>query len=106
MRPSVIDGAVRDLPPWGEAEIRRFEFRKALFIRRGIHEHYAEELADLLFERDFEKDDRRYCLECTHLQRSGGCFAASQGRIKGADRRMHPVRDLLQRCEHFEWQRP
>lgn len=106
MRPSVIDGAVRDLPPWTDKAIARFEFRVALFVRRGLDERYADQLADRLFERDFERDDRRFCLECAHLQRSGGCFVASQGRMPGVDRRFHPVRDLLQRCNHFDWQKP
>lgn len=70
-------------------------------------EGYADELADSLFERDFDHDDRRYCLECAHLQRSGGCFAASQGLIKGIDSKNYaPVRNVLQRCPAFEWQKP
>jgi hypothetical protein len=95
-----------NLPPWGEKEISRFKFRVGLFVRRGMSEHDAEVWADRLFERDYERDDRRICLECQHLQRSGGCFAAAQGWIKGADKRMQPIKDLLQRCECFSWQTP
>lgn len=106
IRPSAIDGQMRDLPPWGDKEIARFEFRKALFIRRGIHEHYADQLADRLYERDLEMDTRRFCAECANYQRDGGCHAAKQGWITGADRRMKVIPDLLQRCECFKWQTP
>lgn len=99
--------APRKFPPWGDKEIARFQFRTALFRRRGIPEGYADELADRLFERDFEGDDRRMCLECKHLQRTGACFAAAQGWMPANFSRRHePVRDLLQRCECFDWQKP
>jgi hypothetical protein len=106
IRPSAIDGQMRDFPPWDDKQIARYQFRVALFKRRGLDEHYAEELADRAFERDFEKDDRRYCIECAELQRSGNCFAAQQGRIAVADRRLTPIRDQLHRCEAFKWQTP
>lgn len=97
---------MRDLPAWGDREIARFKFRAALFQRRGLDERYAEELADRCFERDYERDDRRMCIECSHFQRDGGCFAARQGWIRGADRRLTPIPDLLLRCECFDWARP
>ncbi len=94
-------------PAWGDKEIARFKFRAALFKRRGLDERYAEELADRMFERDFEQDDRRMCIECKHLQQSGRCFAASQGWMpKNTTQRHEPVRDLFQRCECFDWQKP
>lgn len=56
--------------------------------------------------RDRERDDRRMCIECEHLQRDGGCFAARQGWIANAVKTLQPVLTVLQRCEHFGWQKP
>jgi len=92
--------------PWGDREISRFTFRTALFQRRGLLESEAELLADRLALRDMEKDDRRVCDECAHLQRDGGCFAAAQGWMPGVSKRHQPVRSLLQRCAQFDWAKP
>lgn len=94
------------MPALGEREIARFTFRLGLFLRRGVPAERAEHLCDRLARRDHERDDRRMCLECSHLQRSGGCFAAGQGWIHGAERRLTPVPDLLGRCEQFAFQTP
>ncbi len=96
----------RQMLPWGDKEISRFLYRAGLFQRRGWLESKAEFMADRLALRDQERDDRRICLECQHIQRSGGCFIAAQGRMPNASKRMQPVTDLLQRCESFEWQKP
>lgn len=93
-------------PACDDRELTRMSYRIALFQRRGIDEGYAYQLADRLLERDRERDTRRYCLECKHLQRTGACFQAQQGKLPGASRQHHPVRDLLQRCEGFAWQTP
>lgn len=94
-------------PSWGEREIARFKFRAALFQRRGLSPADAETWADRLFERDFERDDRRVCLECEHIQRSGQCFAAAQGwMLPGTPKRYEPVTTQLQRCEAFSFQKP
>ena len=50
------------------AEIERFNARVALFAERGIRTEEAEGLADALVKRDRETDDRRLCLECSHLR--------------------------------------
>jgi hypothetical protein len=89
-----------------EREISRMSFRTALFQRRGLDIGVAEKLADRLLARDRDHDDRRACIECKHLQRSGGCFAAQQGWISGASRRLEPVTDILDRCPVFEFQTP
>jgi hypothetical protein len=95
------------MTPWTDKEIARFTARVGLFSRRGASAEIAERLADRLAERDQDRDDRRMCVECAHLQRDGGCFMARHGRLHGGVRRdMHPIRDLLQRCERFEWQIP
>jgi hypothetical protein len=83
----------------------RLAKRTELFQRRGLHEDQADELACALDQRDVDFDDRRICLECAHLQRDGGCFAARQGWIYGATVYLAPVQTMLQRCECFELQK-
>lgn len=78
--------------------------RTNLFMRRGLREERARELAEKLGQRDDEFDDRRMCIECAHLQRDGGCFAARQGWIQGAALYLTPVQNMLQRCAHFKLQ--
>lgn len=81
--------------PWGDKQIARFLFRVALFTRRGMTEPDAETWADRLCERDWERDDRRICLECLNFQRSRTC-------AKGL-----PVSpEQLVRCHGFEWVTP
>ena len=92
--------------PWGDREIARFMFRQALFVRRGLPEPQAERLADRLALRDQQRDDRRMCIECSHLQASGGCFAATHGWLPGTSRRHEPAPVILQRCEQFQWVMP
>jgi hypothetical protein len=75
--------------------------RLARMARLGWTEARAQATADRLRTRDSEGDDRRMCLECSHLGDSGRCVAASMGRLRSADRRLEPVPDLLQRCEAF-----
>lgn len=93
------------MPAWGDREIGRFTFRTSLFARRGLPRAAAEQLADRLAVRDFERDDRRICLECAHIQRTGRCFK-QQGGQKGQLPRWEPVRDLFQRCANFDFQTP
>jgi len=92
---------------WNDKQIARFNFRHALFMRRGIDDRRAEALADRLATRDYERDERRICLECESLQRrSDGCFVASQGRLHNTNPRHAPVVDILQRCEAFTFVKP
>lgn len=87
---------------WTDVEISRFLKREALFRRRG-EGHDAEALAERMQARDRDRDDRRMCIECTHLQQDGGCFAARQGWLHATPRNFTPVRTLLQRCDQFDW---
>ncbi len=84
----------------------RVQKRAALFVRRGLCSEAATEQAQRLVLRDAERDERRMCIECAHLQRDGGCFAARQGWIPGASEHLTPVQTMLQRCGRFEWQKP
>ncbi|MBC7617548.1 MAG: hypothetical protein H7293_00905 [Candidatus Saccharibacteria bacterium] len=48
-------------------EIDTFTARVARFTDKGLGLNDAENLADKLVKRDREPDDRRLCLECSHL---------------------------------------
>ena len=56
------------------AEIDTFTARLARFTDKGLSLDDSEALADKLVTRDRESDERRLCLECTHL---GGYGATS-----------------------------
>jgi hypothetical protein len=86
---------------WSDADITRFLQRKERLIRWGRSEEEAERIAERLVRRDRDGDDRRMCVECSFLGNSGRCIAAATGRLKGVDRRLEPVPDILQRCEAF-----
>ena len=73
------------------AELEQFAKRSQQFTRRGSSVESAEAMADRLAIRDREHDDRRICLECTHLGERGRCIAASAGRIRAPT-------DGLSRC--------
>lgn len=78
-------------------DLDRFHSRRETFIREGLSEEEAYELADQMFIRDREGwDDRRVCFECTHY--------AGKKCTKIVDKFGRPtmqLRFMLQRCEHF-----
>ena len=86
---------------WDDAELSAFTTRVLVLQRRGIEADGADHLAERLTLRDRDGDDRRMCVECSHLGDGGRCLAAAAGRVHGADRRMEPVPTILQRCEAF-----
>lgn len=92
--------------PLNDAQIRRLAFRSELFQRRGMAVQDAEQWGARLTTRDFERDDRRICFECSSLQRGGTCFAVKQGVMANVSPKHSPVPDILQRCDHFTWQKP
>lgn len=94
------------MPAWGDREIARFTFRVGLFQRRGLPPREAEKLADRLALRDYQRDDRRVCLECESIQRNGRCFKSSHGLMPGFSRFFEPLRTTLQRCASFTFQTP
>ena len=89
------------MTPIGPKETARMIFRIGIFKRRGLSENEANTLADQLLERDYDRDGRRSCYECSQYQKFGTCFAKQQGWIKH-----DPIRDRLHVCEGFEWQTP
>jgi hypothetical protein len=87
-------------------EIDTFMARLARFTDRGLDLLDAEGLADKLVIRDREQDDRRHCLECSHLHRVGNWRCGNWQRagvaIRASDAELS--RDfvkLLQRCDGF-----
>jgi hypothetical protein len=82
-------------PAWDDKVIARFLKRVGMFNRRGWPTYRAEAFADMLARRDHDKDDRRACIECVHLQRGGRCDA-------GQSLVALPF-DALQRCPSFNW---
>ena len=75
--------------------------RLARMAMLGMNEGKSLVLADRLDRRDLDGDDRRVCVECSHLGNGGRCLAAATGRLRNTDKRLEPVLDLLQRCEAF-----
>lgn len=85
------------------AELDLFTARVHLFIRHGLDTTESEKLADKLVARDRDEDERRLCLECRNLRRSGGLWRCGQPHRAGwagADLPGDLV-NLLQRCEGF-----
>lgn len=82
---------------WTEAEINRFSLRKAMFLRRGMGSDAAERLADACVRRDRDKDDRRACIECKHMQEGGFCKATKNWALPN---------EIFHRCHAFDWQVP
>lgn len=85
---------------WGDLEITTFMAREALFLRRGWTKD-AENLAERLTLRDRQADQRRLCLECCELQRSGQCAASQRGDIAGPDQRNGILQATLILCPAF-----
>lgn len=93
-------------PALTDRQIGHMQFRLDLLQRRGFTEAEAEALTDRLAQRDHDRDDRRMCAECSHLQELGTCFAAARGWIPNTARKFTPVRTLLQRCDAFNFAKP
>ncbi len=84
-------------------EIDTFTARAHLLTERGVSTPEAEDMADALVLRDREADDRRMCLECSHLRRSAGLWRCGQwerAELAAADV-PGDVGNLLQRCSAF-----
>ncbi len=115
--PAANDGAIPDSAPttnpdrwcWPASpamnlgEIDTFTARLARFTDKGVNYDDAERLADGLVIRDREGDDRRLCLECTHLQGYGRWHCGNWQAAEVAQQGL--ARDLvlmLQRCDGFK----
>ncbi len=88
-------------------EIDRFTARLVRFNGKGLSQTDGEALADKLVTRDRESDDRRLCLECTHLAGYAGMWSCRNWQWAGVAINARDARlpgelvRLLQRCEGF-----
>ena len=89
------------------AEIRTFSARAIRFTEKGVTPTDGEALVGKLMARDRDADDRRLCLECTHLSGYAQTFSCRAWKRAGiaikAQAAGLPV-DLvrtLQRCDAF-----
>lgn len=82
---------------WNAQEIDRFEARLALLTDQGLNLGEAEELAEMLVQRDRDQDERRLCLECVHYRR-GRC---SNWQAAGVPQELGELTNKLQRCPGF-----
>ena len=90
-------------PAMNSGEIDAFTARLARFTGKGVNYDDVERLADGLVIRDREGDDRRLCLECTHLQGYGRWHCGNWQAAEVAQQGL--ARDLvlmLQRCGGFK----
>lgn len=84
---------------WTDADIARFNERRARFMRWGWPESDAETMADRLVRRDRDADDRVCCADCSHY-RPGHCDNYRRAGLSVAE----VGRDLAampQRCPGF-----
>lgn len=87
----------------------RMETRIRIFTRRGWAPERAATFAKRLQARDEQRDDRRACIECASLMRTGGCQQAqhqAMPRTSSATSGAYmftPITDTLVRCARFEW---
>ena len=89
-------------------EIETFTARLVRITDKGVSLNDGEALADKLVMRDRESDDRRLCLECTHLAGHAGHWGCRNWQRAGVAVR---ARDAglsaalvmqLQRCDGFK----
>ena len=84
------------------AEIDTFTARLASFTNKGLSLADAERTADRLVIRDREGDDRRLCLECSHLQGHGRRRCGNWQAADVAREALAPeLVTMLQRCSGF-----
>ncbi len=99
--PRLTPDELRQVIGWNDAEIARAGSYMQQADRHGFDVDVAERITDRLILRDRQGDDRRFCIECRHLNPAGQCNAARSGRLPGADRDLEPVKVTLHRCPSF-----
>lgn len=92
---------VRAVIGWDDADIAQAGRYMRQAGRHGFDLDLAERITDHLMLRDRQLDDRRMCIECSHLDHAGRCGTARAGRLVGAGRDLQPVKAVLMRCPGF-----
>lgn len=79
--------------------------RQALFMDRGLLAQEAEAAAVMLERRDTDRDERRLCLECSHMFGSVDARRCSQWRQLGDPGPAMPADlvGILRRCQSFQF---
>ena len=81
-----------------EKAMKRYQRRFETFVKEGLCEKGAYELADAMFERDRDgHDDRRVCFECQNYV--GKVCMKMRDKL---GKPIMPLRFVLQRCEYFK----
>lgn len=97
------------LPPdeFSDKDIEKLEYRTGLFKRRGLSQECADAWAARLLVRDYDRDDRHICIECSNLQRGLTCAVkVPKTRPDSWQQYLQPLPLILQRCPAFKEQRP
>lgn len=87
------DGVPDQYGHWSDSETLLCMERTRQFVRRGVPEAIADDLACRLVQRDRNQDDRRSCAECRAF-RNGGCVQGKQPVCGGGV-------EVLHRCKTF-----
>jgi len=85
---------------WTDADIARFETRRARLLRWGWAEPDAEALAERLVIRDRERDDRVSCTDCQHY-RPNHCGNHRRAGLSTSEI-ARDLAALMQRCPGFK----
>lgn len=82
-----------------------FAAREALFMDRGLSAGEAKAAATMLKVRDVDRDERRLCLECSHMYGSVDARRCSQWRQLNDPGPAMPsdLVSILRRCRSFQF---
>lgn len=82
-----------------------FDARQTLFMDRGLSAREAEAAAVMLERRDADRDERRLCLECSHMFGSVDARRCGQWRQLGDPGPAMPADlvGILRRCQSFHF---
>lgn len=88
-------------PAMTTREMETYSARLVRFIGLGLSAEHAERLADRLVIRDREQDDRRVCIECTHVR--AGLLRCANWRQAGIGApELGDMTERLQHCDGFK----
>lgn len=100
--PRLTQAQQRAVMGWDDADIAQAVRYMRQAERHGFDLDLADRITDHLMLRDRQLDDRRMCIECSHLNRLGCCIAAREGGLPGTGRDLQPARVTLHHCSTFK----
>jgi hypothetical protein len=104
MRPYALTKADADrchALPWDDAACARFVARVGLFLRHGFNAEDADDLAERLYLRDRDLDDRHLCIECRHCGGRAPAWRCARPLASGIGPDLGALVTLPQRCPAF-----